>query len=35
MLQIGMLIGLAYLAFLTLWFWRTRFRGRIGRSARV
>jgi hypothetical protein len=35
MLQIGMLIGLAYLGFLTLWFWRTRSRGRLGRSARV
>jgi hypothetical protein len=35
MLQIGILIGLAYLGFLGLWFWRTRFRGRLGRSARV
>jgi hypothetical protein len=35
MLQIGMLLGLGYLGFLTLWFWRTRFRGRLGRSARV
>jgi hypothetical protein len=35
MLQIGMLLGLTYLGFLALWFWRTRFRGRLGRSARV
>jgi hypothetical protein len=35
MLQIGMLFGLAYLGFLALWFWRTRFRGRLGGSARV
>lgn len=35
MLQIGMLFGLAYLGFLALWFWRTRFRGRLGGSARI
>jgi hypothetical protein len=35
MLQIGMLFGLAYLGFLALWFWRTRFRGGLGGSARV
>jgi hypothetical protein len=35
MLQIGVVLGLAYLAFLGLWFWTTRFRGRLGRSARV
>jgi hypothetical protein len=35
MLQIGIVLGLAYLVFLGVWFWTTRFRGRLGRSARV
>ena len=35
MLQIGQLLGLAYLAFLAVWFWATRFRTRPYRGARV
>jgi hypothetical protein len=27
LVQIGLLLGMAYVAFLTLWFWRTRLRG--------
>jgi hypothetical protein len=32
MLQIGAGLGLAYVAFLILWFWATRFRPRLQRS---
>jgi hypothetical protein len=34
-LQIGLLLGLAYLGFLALWFWATRFGTRLRRGARV
>jgi hypothetical protein len=29
MVQIGMLVGLVYVAFLCLWFWLTRLRGNL------
>ena len=35
MLQIGVVLGLVYIAFLLLWLWATRFRPRVERSARV
>lgn len=35
MLQIGAVLGLAYLAFLAVWFWATRFRMRRPKSART
>ena len=35
MLQIGLGLGLAYLAFLVLWFWATRLRPGAQRSARA
>jgi hypothetical protein len=35
MLQIGGLFGILYLAFLVVWFWVTRFRGRPASSART
>ena len=35
MLQIGMLFGLAYIGFLAIWFWSTRFRRRLRRPLRL
>jgi hypothetical protein len=35
MLQLGMLFGFAYLGFLVVWFWSTRFRRRIRRPLRL
>jgi hypothetical protein len=35
MLQLGMLFGLAYLGFLAIWFWSTRFRRRLRRPLRL
>jgi hypothetical protein len=35
MLQLGMLFGLAYVGFLAVWFWSTRFRRRIRRPLRL
>jgi hypothetical protein len=35
MLQLGMLFGIAYLGFLVIWFWSTRFRRRIRRPLRL
>jgi len=35
MLQIGLVLGMVYLAFLVLWFWATRFRTKPHWGARV
>jgi hypothetical protein len=35
MLQLGMLFGLAYLGFLAIWFWSTRFRRSVRRPLRL
>jgi hypothetical protein len=35
MLQLGMLFGLAYLGFLAVWFWSTRFRRSVRRPLRL
>ncbi|MGN6431110.1 MAG: hypothetical protein ACTHNB_10335 [Gaiellaceae bacterium] len=35
MLQLGMLFGLAYVGFLAIWFWSTRFRRSVRRPLRL
>jgi hypothetical protein len=35
MLQLGVLFGLAYLGFLAVWFWNTRFRRSVRRPLRL
>jgi len=35
MVQIGLLLGLAYLGFLAVWFWTTRFRAKPSRSTHI